>query len=362
MTIWKKIWDFITKDVENANETKRASVIIRLFSLIMCVYFAAQIIMMGAGREWEGVAVSGICLAGYMGAFYLTYLNHTRTAIWYTVASTFAWVVLFVFLFGWDCGAQHFLFVLLVFFFVVSHTSATHKLWMAAGLCGIRLILFGYVHTHDPIIEIGEMTALSMQIVNTITIFVLITTIVMLFCQESLAMEKKLVVYNAKLREASRRDPLTKLFNRRAMIEYMEELVDKLERYGNWFNVAIGDIDYFKKVNDTYGHEAGDAVLIHIADLLSTYMKNRGGVGRWGGEEFLLVFKDINGEEAFLELEKIRAMVERQKIVYKDQVISVTMTFGLDEYSNNKPIDYTINSADQKLYMGKNMGRNRVIF
>ena len=91
-------------------------------------------------------------------------------------------------------------------------------------------------------------------------------------------------------------------------------------------------------------------------------MKGRGCVGRWGGEEFLLIFKDINGEEAYIELEKIRSMVQRKKIVYNDQEISITMTFGLEEYSDNKPVDYTINNADQKLYLGKNQGRNRVIF
>lgn len=362
MTFYKRIWKFIIKDVKNDNETKRASVIMRLFSLIICVYFALQIVMMGIGREWEGVIAGAVCFAGYMVAFYLTYQNRTRAAIMYTMLLTLAWVVLFIFLFGWDCGAQHFLFVLLIFFFVVSHASTKRKLCMVSILLMLRLILFGYTRENAPIIKLSETTTFFMQIINTVTIFALMTAIIMLFCQESLEMEWKLVVYNAKLREASRRDPLTKLFNRRAMVEYMEEQVDKLNRYGNWFNVAIGDIDFFKKVNDTYGHEAGDAVLIHVADLLSEYMKNKGCVGRWGGEEFLLVFKDINGEEAFIELEKIRSMVERMKVPYKDEEISVTMTFGLDEYNNNKPIDDTINSADQKLYIGKNTGRNKVIF
>lgn len=362
MTFYKKIWNYIIKDVKNDNETKRASVIMRLFSLIMCVYFSLQTAMMGIGREWEGAVTSAVCFVGYMGAFYLTYQNRTRKTILYTVLSTLVWVVFFVFMFGWDCGTQHFLFVLLVFFLVVSHASTRRKLCMAVILFGLRLALFGYTRENAAIIELSEKTAFSMQIINTLTIFALMTAIIMLFCQESLEMERKLVVYNAKLRESSRRDPLTKLFNRRAMMEYMEEQVDKLHRYGSWFNVAIGDIDFFKRVNDTYGHEAGDTVLVHVADLLSDYMEGKGCVGRWGGEEFLLVFRDINGEEAFLELEKIRVMIERMKIPYKDEEIFVTMTFGLDEYNNRKPIDYTINSADQKLYIGKNTGRNKVVF
>lgn len=362
MTFYKRIWDFITKDVENDNETKRASVIMRLFSLIICVYFALQGVIMGLGGEWEGVFASVICLAGYIVAFYMTYQNHTRAAILYMVLSTLAWIVLYVFLFGWDCGVQHFLLVLLVLFLVVSHASTKRKACIAFLLFLLRLILFDYTWDHAPLIELNGTMTFFLQMINTLAIFSLIATIVMMFCQESLAMERKLVVYNARLREASRRDPLTKLFNRHAMVEYMEEQIDRLNRYGNWFNVAIGDIDFFKKVNDTYGHEAGDTVLIYVTELLSNYMKSRGCVGRWGGEEFLLVFRDINGEEALIELEKIRSMVERLKIPYKDEELSVTMTFGLEEYNNNKPIDYTINSADQKLYIGKNTGRNRVVF
>lgn len=362
MEYCRRIKEFIIKDVENANETKRASVIMRMFSLVMCAYFLIQGIFMIVFGEWSGVIVSSICLLGYIGAFYSTYLNHTRMALLYTVFSTIFWVLLYIFLFGWDCGAQHFLFVLLIFFFVVSHAGTGRKIGMAAVLCAIRLALFGYTRVYTPVIWLDPMTTFVMQIFNSISIFVLITVIIMLFCQDSLTMEKKLVLYNDRLKEASLRDPLTKLYNRRAMLEYMNGLIAKIDRHGSWFNVAIGDIDFFKKVNDTYGHEAGDMVLVQIAGLLSGYMKGWGRAGRWGGEEFLLVFEGINGEEAFLELEKLRSLIGKQKIAYNGHIISVTMTFGLDEYSSNAPLDYTINSADQKLYMGKNQGRNRVIF
>lgn len=359
---WKKIWNFIARDVQNANEAKRTAVIIRVFSLLMCAYFLIQGLALLLCREEISAAISVFCLFGNALAFYLTYQDRTRAVLRYMVISMTLWIIFYVILYGWECGVQLFMFVLLLFAFITSHTSAKQKICFAVLMCVVRMAIFSYTRITAPIIQLSASAEMFLQTINTVAIFVLTTAITILFCNDSLAMEKKLVIYNERLKDASRRDPLTKLYNRRAMTEYMEQMVERLDRYGNWFNVAIGDIDFFKKVNDTYGHEAGDLVLVQIAELLSAYMKSRGCVGRWGGEEFLLIFKDLNGEEAYIELEKIRSMVQRKKIVYNDQVISVTMTFGLEEYSYNKPVDYTINNADQKLYLGKNQGRNRVIF
>lgn len=358
MEYWKKLTEFIVKDVENANETKRASVIMRSFSLIMCAYFLVQGICMMVCGVWGGAGIRLLCLMGYAGAFGFTYLNRTKSVLFYTLFFTVIWVVLFVVLFGWDCGVQHFLFALLILFFAASHESIRRKIPVAVFLCILRLLLYWYTNAFEPVFPLNRGMVSLMQVINTVSIYILLSVIIILFCQDSLVMEKKLVAYNERLREASLHDPLTKLYNRRAMVEYLSELKGK----NVWCNIAIGDIDFFKKVNDTYGHEAGDAVLVHIAGLLAACMENKGRVCRWGGEEFLLVFRDMNGEEALLELEQIRALIERQRIVYKEKTISVTMTFGLDEYDGSKPVDLTINSADQKLYMGKSRGRNRVVF
>ena len=362
MRAFEKVKNFIMQDVKNANETKRAAVITRMFALMMCVYFFVQGVAMSICGEWMYTIICLLCFCGYVWGFYNTYQDRTRITIFYTVVSTVGWIFLCLILFGWDCGAQHFVFVLLIFFFLTSHAVTMRKVWMAVVLCAVRLFLFQYTRVHAPIVPLEEHSIYLLQYINTGGIFCMITVMIMLFCQNSLAMEQKLVMYNAKLKEASRRDPLTGLYNRRAMLEYLDKVIEDTERYGKWFNVALGDIDFFKKINDKYGHEAGDAVLKHVADLLRAYMKSRGSVARWGGEEFLFVFRDINGEEAAIELEKIRSIIENSKIEYNGQEISVTMTFGIDEYFSNHPIDYTISNADKKLYMGKERGRNRVIF
>ena len=91
-------------------------------------------------------------------------------------------------------------------------------------------------------------------------------------------------------------------------------------------------------------------------------MKKRGIVARWGGEAFLLVFEGINGDEAALALEDLRDRIAKTKIFYGEQELRVTMTFGIEEYDFRAGIDKIINEADKKLYMGKEAGRNRVVF
>ena len=362
MGIFERIKNFILQDVDNANETKRAAVIIRMFALIMCVYFLVQGICVGICGEWLTMTASLVCLCGYVGAFYYSYRNHTQKTVIFIMISTVIWVVFYVYLLGWDCGAQHFLFVLLAFLSVVSYMSTRKKVLVAVALCELRLCLFWYTRNFPGIVELPYGALITLQIINTVTIFTLITVIVVLFSKDSLQMEKKLIEYNENLKEISSKDPLTKLYNRRAMLEYMDNLVKGDKINDSWFNVAIGDIDLFKHINDTYGHEAGDTVLVQTACLLTEFMKEKGRVGRWGGEEFLLVFTNINGEEAAAELEELRLRIKDQMVSYNEQNIHITMTFGLEEYSNHQPIDQIINNADHKLYMGKNAGRDRIIF
>ena len=121
-------------------------------------------------------------------------------------------------------------------------------------------------------------------------------------------------------------------------------------------------LNFLKRVNDTYGHDSGDVVLKEISSMLTDFMDDKGYASRWGGEEFLLVFRGINADEVFQQLEMFRDSVAKKVIEVEDKTINVTMTFGLEEYSSHAGIDETIKKADEKLYLGKNGGRNRVVY
>ena len=160
------------------------------------------------------------------------------------------------------------------------------------------------------------------------------------------------------LRRLIERDVLTGLYNRRSA----EKRIDKIEASGDRYCVAIGDIDHFKKFNDTFGHECGDVVLREVAHLLNNGMTRREGfVARWGGEEFLLVFVNATLEDARQGLMGIRQALHDKDIEYNGQIHKVTMTFGAAEKTEGIPINHLIRNADNKLYEGKQGGRDRVI-
>lgn len=162
----------------------------------------------------------------------------------------------------------------------------------------------------------------------------------------------------ANLRDMVERDPLTMLLNRRSCRMKLDELLETNSGY----TVIMADIDYFKSINDTYGHACGDFVLKEISALLKSYSDKYGGFSaRWGGEEFLMVFpeKDIQ------ETHKIAVMVlddtRSQRYSFENHTINVTMTLGIAQAEKGETADVTINRADALLYQGKDNGRNRIV-
>jgi len=152
-------------------------------------------------------------------------------------------------------------------------------------------------------------------------------------------------------------DKLTKLSNRHHAQDYFREY----EESGKEFCVALGDIDDFKKVNDTYGHDCGDAVLVAIADKMNQVLDKSGVPCRWGGEEFLCL---IYGEReyALSILEELRKALESSPIEYQGNRVQVTMTFGLTYCQEQQTIEKMISTADKRLYSGKRNGKNQVVW
>ena len=155
-------------------------------------------------------------------------------------------------------------------------------------------------------------------------------------------------------------DPLTGLNNRRYVSEALNRIKERAMDTGTPFAVAITDIDFFKKVNDTYGHNAGDEVLKSIASILKKGMVGKGFASRWGGEEFVLVFDKTDMNDSLPTLEKMLDTI-RANIVHADGYdIQVTMTMGIVDGSQTD-IEKMVEGADAKLYYGKQHGRNRIV-
>lgn len=162
------------------------------------------------------------------------------------------------------------------------------------------------------------------------------------------------------LRTMIEQDALTELYNRRSGDKKLRQVFEESRSSGQSFAIAIGDIDFFKKVNDTYGHECGDAVLKNVSALLKQHMWHRGFAARWGGEEFLLVFENVDLAEAQKQLELLMDKIHELDTLYEGQHVKVNMTFGLI-CDPDKDIHALLKEADGKLYIGKTNGRNQVV-
>jgi diguanylate cyclase (GGDEF)-like protein len=164
------------------------------------------------------------------------------------------------------------------------------------------------------------------------------------------------------LRENALRDPMTGLYNRRFLEDYVGTLVSSSQRRKSPFSVLMLDLDFFKQVNDTYGHEVGDKVIKTLADLLMRSVRASDIAVRYGGEEFLLVLTDTAAETALKVAEKICAEVAATKIPLPGAVLNRTISIGVSEFpADANTFWQVIKYADVALYKAKSGGRNQVV-
>lgn len=176
------------------------------------------------------------------------------------------------------------------------------------------------------------------------------------------ALIQELTDLKNQLELAAKTDPLTKLLNRRGIEERFVEEIARNSRSKKPFCLILCDIDFFKKVNDTHGHDAGDHILIEVALLLKKEVRKQDMICRWGGEEFLMVLPETSLEGGERLAEKIRSCIESQKPVFAGKDIPVTMSLGIAEFNEkSNDIDTIIKQADNCLYHAKKSGRNQSV-
>ncbi|WP_371323076.1 diguanylate cyclase [Dechloromonas sp. ZY10] len=164
------------------------------------------------------------------------------------------------------------------------------------------------------------------------------------------------------LRDSTLRDPMTGLHNRRFLEEYVETLVASVQRKRVHATIMMLDLDYFKMVNDTYGHDAGDAVLKALSSILRQAVRASDLVIRYGGEEFMIILLDTQGEAAEKVAEGIRLAVENMKVQVTGVVLQKTISIGLSDFPTDSDTFWqAVKFADIALYQAKSSGRNRVI-
>jgi diguanylate cyclase (GGDEF)-like protein/PAS domain S-box-containing protein len=173
--------------------------------------------------------------------------------------------------------------------------------------------------------------------------------------------DNKIKILNSRLREQAIRDPLTNLFNRRYLEESLVRELIHAERQGQTVGLVMGDLDHFKAVNDTFGHQAGDQVLREFANLMMRFSRGSDIPCRYGGEEFLLLLPGISEEKACERAELLRAQLAAEPVAFDGKALRISASFGVAAFPKHaRDADKLIAAVDKAMYQAKSAGRNRV--
>ncbi|MFQ5480467.1 MAG: diguanylate cyclase [Thermodesulfobacteriota bacterium] len=173
-------------------------------------------------------------------------------------------------------------------------------------------------------------------------------------------LQSELLLAKEKIRIQSRTDALTGIANRRAVFDHLDAELKRSERDKKSISIAMLDLDHFKDINDTYGHQAGDAILTECVARISGSIRPYDFIGRYGGEEFLLVLPGTDESNAMIVCERILGRVQAEPVIYNGISIPCTLSIGLATWSGREDVDKLIEASDKALYMAKEKGRNRV--
>ncbi len=320
---------------------------------VLC-FFAYPVINHG---RWEWVpllftAFSGFCL------WMVSHQGVRVNLILYGILCV-GWVGWNVQHFGWSSGVQHFMTLMLVFVFFNIFDGALLKILWFAAILAIRVLLFSFSQQHPAVYSMDAQANTIYQTLNSVTFFLMLALVCIIFSTNIQEAERLLLLRNEELHREAGTDPLTGLPNRRAMMEQIGAYC--AANSDQPFCVAIADIDFFKKVNDTYGHSCGDYTLVKLTELFRGEGAGRYSACRWGGEEFCLFMPGMNLDEAGVAMNDLCIAAEHMALNYEGHEFSITITIGVEEYDFASPLENLLETADEKLYMGKNNGRNQVV-
>ena len=360
--LFKKLYAFLQKDTSAENEANDLSIVIRQLSIIFFIYYLTIGTIFLISFRIRPSSISYLASLFMLFSFIYTYYSHTQFSFWTFIISIMICSFTLCLICGTSNHFQYSVFICILLIFFNINLVLWVKYFLSLLICAVLTLLEIIVAVFSLTCSLGTSSSALFAILHTMLLsFSLILISYHFYKKYSLA-ERKLYLYNKKLTVMASCDSLTGLFNRRYMMDVLTELERDYKRGYTQLSVALGDIDYFKHVNDTYGHACGDYVLSHMSDIFTSFMENKGKVARWGGEEFLFVFTSLNADDAFIQLNELRSMIQNEPFIFQNQQIKITMTFGLEEYSIHGGITTAIKKADEKLYQGKNQGRNLVIY
>lgn len=323
-------------------------------ALLYHILFACLI----AGFHFPAVLVYylGVCIF-YVVMLQMIKKSRYRLATVLVHVEIISFMVINTILFGWNAGFHAFLLALasLVYF------NPFEKKQIMYLFSGMEAVLFFclkiYTIYHAPVLDVGTKMRDIFYLLNYAGCFIVVVCGAAVSKVSADMTERRLEKKTQSLQNQADHDTLTHLWTR----SYLVKQFHLVEEKGMPFSIVMCDIDNFKRINDTYGHNCGDYILECMAGILSESSPANSIVTRWGGEEFILLLEDCDITKSRPLVEKIREQVAGAEYAYKEQRIPVTMTFGISTSMERRDLTGLIELADNRMYVGKQNGKNQVV-
>ncbi len=352
--MYKRISEKILNNSENLDTFEKATLvsifsIVAIFAFLNGIFFFIFLFQ----QVTEMVLLNlSIVIIAIINLYIIADVKYLTLGLYLAVINTCYYVVASTYLLGYNKNATAILPIIVMLIHLIFPKKAKNLI----GNTIIVIIAFGlniYIEYN-----VDSMYYDSLGYVGVINnIFAVMAAALVIYVK---SLSDKIVqeytnMHIVELKEEASIDFLTGLWNRR----YIEKRFES-EEFRN-SHIVLADIDFFKRVNDEYGHLCGDYVLTTVADIFRSDFRNIDHVCRWGGEEFLIYMKHTQSLNVIDRIDEIRREIENTTFEYNDTKFNITITFGVTEIDNEVTIGENIERADNALYYGKNNGRNRVV-
>lgn len=287
--------------------------------------------------------------------------GHQRAAFFLGVADLFIYSFVASAAIGWQGGFYLLLLECIPLNFYNTSANKSKKLFFC-GFLIIFLIFLLSIMNMNLFAPVGSELVQNLCFgINMVGISIALAVSGYLFELSNLDVEKEILLSSQKMLMAANTDPLTDLINRRIMMIKIEQEKERVNAGEKPFSLIMIDVDNFKQINDEYGHDGGDFVLINLARMINMCLRKSDLISRWGGDEFLVLLPETPAQNGQMVADKIRYRITNSPFVYREMDIPVTVTLGVAQCDNFTGVGSSIRKADQALYNGKHAGKDKVV-
>ncbi len=331
---------------------------IYLYSFIGSSLFVVMYLFLGVEEVAEVCGANAIL-------FLLSYLqvrkNHIGIALTLAFTALLVMAVLIGYYLGWSYGAHYYLVTGCMLIPASTRLRKKQILVLVIVLFLVFLVIRAFLIRHIPTLYLPRNVYLAVRDVNLLTAYSAIGVTLYRYRGALLRAQDGLTQANQRILDIANTDTVTGISSRRAVHEQLLAEMKKSIDTGSDLVVALADLDNFKDVNDTWGHECGDAVLREVCQRFGSVLRKSDSIGRWGGEEFLILLPGAGYSEVNEITERLRRAVCDVPVSFKGSEIQISITIGLSVFLPEDSDDTLIARADKLLYKGKRSGKNMVV-